>query len=125
MKQLLNKDEGNAILGFAVAAPVSLLLLIGVIQLSGILWQREVASEILRQEVYRDTRSISGFDTMHENLDERLSDVELKLLDTQAMRATYGSGQQMKTVTMKVLHPSLGWLPPLTLQYRVTMVNDQ
>lgn len=44
-------DAGNALLGFAIGAPLIGLMLVTVVEMSGVVWQRELTAELLRRSV--------------------------------------------------------------------------
>lgn len=52
----LISESGNALLGFAVVAPIVTLLLIAVLSAASVVWQREIAAEFLRQATSRAAR---------------------------------------------------------------------
>lgn len=47
----MTSDAGNALLGFAIGAPLIGLLLVTVVEMSGVVWQRELTAELLRRSV--------------------------------------------------------------------------
>ncbi len=52
----VRSQSGSAVLGFALGAPLVLLMTLGVINVSAALWSREVASNLLQQMTIQASR---------------------------------------------------------------------
>jgi Flp pilus assembly protein TadG len=73
----VRSENGSAVLGFALGAPLVLLMTLGIINVSAALWSREVASNLLQQMTIQASREGANLNAISQKWQRALSESRL------------------------------------------------
>ena len=73
----VRSENGSAVLGFALGAPLVLLMTLGIINVSAALWSREVASNLLQQMTIQASREGANLNVISQKWQRALAESRL------------------------------------------------
>lgn len=116
--------DGNAVLGFIAVAPLIGLLLVSVIEMSAIVWTREVVAELLRQEVANSARIGGSIASSRLSLSRRLAEQGIETRSSRWTQESLGGGELLLSATLEVRPRGIALLPSLTTTVSSTAVVE-
>ena len=93
--QRLRSVEGSAIVSFALGAPLVVIITLSVINIAGIMWSREVASNLLNRLAKQASREGADLDVISNRWQSAISQSHLKATPIQWTVKRIGSSTRV------------------------------
>lgn len=117
-------DAGNALLSFIAVAPLVALLLIVVLEMSAVVWTREVAAEQLRIAVADAARTGGSITQVQAAVVEKFAQNGITLVDQKWAQETLGSGEYLISAAIELRPAGIALLPEMTVTVSAQAIKE-
>lgn len=119
-----DSEAGNALLSFVAIAPLVALLLVGLVQMAGVVWTREIAAEKLRAAVANAARLGGSASAEFGQLSSDLAGLGIQVRTVRWSQVPMGAGEALYEVTLEVVPAGITLIPNLTTRVSSTAVIE-
>lgn len=117
-------DTGNALLSFIAVAPLVALLLIVVLEMSAVVWTREVASEQLRIAVADAARMGGSITQAQATVVENIAQNGITLVDQKWAQESLGFGEYLISAAIELRPAGIALLPEMTVTVSAQAIKE-